>query len=289
MVFPFTDSVLSHVGIVHELQQVPVTAHDLESIRGFAPCAQRADRILGFPVWRVRLGGAGRFEHPAEQDELGSEVLGLGRSAGLVPGVQQRPGRRSPVVVVDMHDRIGPASDHEPGDHAEVPVHRSHRPPVGRAYGILQGEVRAIGEARDVQEETVRHPSKGTGWPPTGIRCTRARRLWEDAARCPRCGGHEIAEREGGFLGVATMDYLAPVRRWLSVERRALRSVTGRVLDGGCGAGRVALVLQARGREVVAIDPSVGAVDVARRRGVRDVRQRRLEDMDESLGHSEPS
>lgn len=97
--------------------------------------------------------------------------------------------------------------------------------------------------------------------------------------------GHEIVERDDGFLGVPTMDYLAPVRRWHSVERRALRSVNGRVLDVGCGAGRVALELQARGRDVVAIDPSVGAVDVARRRGVRDVRQMRLEDVDESLGH----
>ena len=90
--------------------------------------------------------------------------------------------------------------------------------------------------------------------------------------------GHEIVERDDGFLGVPTMDYLAPVRRWHSVERRALRSVNGRVLDVGCGAGRVALELQARGRDVVAIDPSVGAVDVARRRGVRDVRQMRLEE-----------
>jgi SAM-dependent methyltransferase len=97
--------------------------------------------------------------------------------------------------------------------------------------------------------------------------------------------GHEIVERDDGFLGVPTMDYLAPVRRWLRVERGAIRSVTGRVLDGGCGVGRVALELQARGREVVAIDPSAGAVDVARRRGVRDVRQMRLEDVDESLGH----
>jgi SAM-dependent methyltransferase len=69
------------------------------------------------------------------------------------------------------------------------------------------------------------------------------------------------------------------------VERKALRYARGRVLDVGCGAGRVALELQARGREVVAIDPSPGAVEVARRRGVRDVRLMRLEDVDDSLGH----
>jgi SAM-dependent methyltransferase len=100
-----------------------------------------------------------------------------------------------------------------------------------------------------------------------------------------RGSGHEIVERDDGFFHVPTIEYFAPVRRWSVVERRALRYVRGRVLDVGCGAGRVALELQARGRDVVAIDPSPGAVDVARRRGVRDVRRMRLEDVDESLGH----
>lgn len=100
-----------------------------------------------------------------------------------------------------------------------------------------------------------------------------------------RASGHEIVERDDGFIDVSTFDYLAPFRRWLDVERKALRYARGRVLDVGCGAGRVALELQARGREVVAIDPSSGAVEVARRRGVRDVRLLRLEDVDASLGH----
>ena len=43
--------------------------------------------------------------------------------------------------------------------------------------------------------------------------------------------------------------------------------------------------LQARGRKVVAIDASPGAVEVTRRRGVRDVRLMRLEDVDASLGN----
>ncbi|HSJ51308.1 MAG TPA: class I SAM-dependent methyltransferase [Actinomycetota bacterium] len=97
--------------------------------------------------------------------------------------------------------------------------------------------------------------------------------------------GHEIVERDDGFFDVPTIDYFAPVRRWPAAERRALRFVTGRVLDVGCGAGRVALELQARGHEVVAIDPSPGAVEVSRRRGVRDARRIRLEDVDPSLGH----
>jgi SAM-dependent methyltransferase len=80
------------------------------------------------------------------------------------------------------------------------------------------------------------------------------------------------------------MNYFAPVRRWPAVERQALRYVRGRVLDVGVGAGRVALELQSRGREVVGIDVSPGAVEVARRRGVRDVRLLRFEDVDDSLG-----
>jgi SAM-dependent methyltransferase len=94
----------------------------------------------------------------------------------------------------------------------------------------------------------------------------------------------EIVERDDGFVSTAVSIYFAPVRRWSSVERRALRWVRGRVLDAGVGAGRVALELQERGREVVAIDVSPGAVQVARRRGVRDARLLAFEDVDESLG-----
>jgi SAM-dependent methyltransferase len=96
----------------------------------------------------------------------------------------------------------------------------------------------------------------------------------------------EIIERDDGFVDVLEAQlYLAPVRHWAAVERRALRFVRGRVLDVGVGAGRVALELQTRGREVVAIDVSPGAVEVSRKRGVRDVRLLALEDVDASLGH----
>jgi SAM-dependent methyltransferase len=96
--------------------------------------------------------------------------------------------------------------------------------------------------------------------------------------------GPEIIEREDGFLDAAKIGYFAPVAHWPAVERRALRWVGGRVLDAGLGAGRVALELQLRGRSVVGIDVSPGAVEVARRRGVRDVRLLAFEDVDESVG-----
>jgi SAM-dependent methyltransferase len=98
--------------------------------------------------------------------------------------------------------------------------------------------------------------------------------------------GREIVERDDGFIAASGGDdvYLATYRRWPSSQRRALRFVRGRVLDVGAGAGRVALHLQERGHEVVAIDVSPLAVEASRRRGVRDARVLALEDVDESLG-----
>lgn len=86
-------------------------------------------------------------------------------------------------------------------------------------------------------------------------------------------------------LRVAKLVYFAPVAQWPAVERRALRWVRGRVLDAGVGAGRASLELQGRGRTVVGIDVSSGAVEVAHGRGVRDVRLLAFEDLDASLGH----
>jgi SAM-dependent methyltransferase len=63
-----------------------------------------------------------------------------------------------------------------------------------------------------------------------------------------------------------------------------MRLVRGRVLDVGAGAGRVSLHLQERDHDVVAIDNSPGAVEVCRRRGVRDARLLDFADVDESLG-----
>jgi SAM-dependent methyltransferase len=96
----------------------------------------------------------------------------------------------------------------------------------------------------------------------------------------------EIVERDDGFIDASASPrlYLSPFRRWPAHHRRAMRLVRGRVLDVGAGAGRVALHLQARGHDVVAIDVSPGAVEVCRRRGVKDARVCAIEDVDESLG-----
>lgn len=98
-------------------------------------------------------------------------------------------------------------------------------------------------------------------------------------------GGQEIMERDDGLIYAGDpSDYFAPLRRWPATERRAMRFVRGRVLDIGCGSGRVSLHLQERGHEVVAIDESPLAVEVARRRGVRDARELALADAGPALG-----
>lgn len=97
----------------------------------------------------------------------------------------------------------------------------------------------------------------------------------------------EIVERDDGFINTSRIGpsgYFAPYHRWPSHQRRAMRFVRGRVLDVGAGAGRVSLRLQEKGNEVVAIDASPGAVEMCRRRGVRDARLLRVEEVDTSLG-----
>jgi len=96
-------------------------------------------------------------------------------------------------------------------------------------------------------------------------------------------GGVELIERSDGYLDVsadAEVYFAEPTQLQANIAERAV----GRVLDVGCGAGRYALFLQQRGREVVAIDASPLAVEVCRRRGLRDVRLLTLEQIDATLG-----
>ena len=97
----------------------------------------------------------------------------------------------------------------------------------------------------------------------------------------------EIVERDDGTIMASKFGpstYLAPYSKWPGHQRRGLRFARGRVLDVGAGAGRVAFHLQQKGHDVVAIDISPGAVETCRRRGVRDARVMRIEDVDDSLG-----
>ncbi|MEZ4875058.1 MAG: class I SAM-dependent methyltransferase [Flavobacteriaceae bacterium] len=65
------------------------------------------------------------------------------------------------------------------------------------------------------------------------------------------------------------------------LEQKALQLAKGNVLDVGSGAGNHALWLQNKGMAVTAIDTSQGAVEVAKLRGVSNVKQVALLDFSE--------
>jgi len=84
----------------------------------------------------------------------------------------------------------------------------------------------------------------------------------------------ETIQRDDGYMeeGAGPAAYVAPFDEWPPAERRALRYIRGRVADVGCGAGRVSVVLQERGFEVVGFDASPLAVRAAGIFGLRDTR-----------------
>ena len=98
--------------------------------------------------------------------------------------------------------------------------------------------------------------------------------------------GEPQLERDDGSVGPAMGAewFFAEHDDWVEAERAAFGYVRGRVLDIGAGAGRHSLEAQRRGLEAVAIDISPGAVEVCRRRGVRDARLLPLGEIDETLG-----
>jgi SAM-dependent methyltransferase len=96
----------------------------------------------------------------------------------------------------------------------------------------------------------------------------------------------EVLERDDGHKedGAGRDGYLTPIRGWPKAERAALRHLEGRIADVGCGAGRVALVLQERGHDVVGIDASPLAIKAARSLGVRATRCVDLETLNDDIG-----
>lgn len=93
----------------------------------------------------------------------------------------------------------------------------------------------------------------------------------------------EVIERDDGLIDpseVAPKLYFAPFEEWPVIEKEGVAYARGRVLDVGCGAGRVSLYLQGRGCDVLAIDRSPLAVRVSRLRGVRRARVLALQDVD---------
>lgn len=100
-----------------------------------------------------------------------------------------------------------------------------------------------------------------------------------DAARGEKA--EHILERDDGYLNETSGEqYIAPLEEWHETEKLAVDLIEGRVLDIGCGAGRVAIYLQKAGHDVVGIDISPLAVETARERGLREVHLMSAADLD---------
>ena len=99
-------------------------------------------------------------------------------------------------------------------------------------------------------------------------------------------GGYEVNERDDGFVGVALgpLAYFAGYEAWPAHQKRAIRLAGGKVLDVGCGAGRVALHLQQKGLDVLGIDESPLAIKVCRLRGLRKARVMSITQATRKLG-----
>ena len=98
---------------------------------------------------------------------------------------------------------------------------------------------------------------------------------------------YEIVERDDGFIQAAQSGpgmYFAPYENWMPQEKEAIEYAHGRVLDVGCGAGRVCLYLQGRGHEVMGIDNSPGALEVCRQRGVSETKLLSITQVSARLG-----
>lgn len=87
--------------------------------------------------------------------------------------------------------------------------------------------------------------------------------------------GHsvEIVERDDGWVDISAgaAHYFAPYEAWLPFEKKGIKYVRGRVLDIGCGAGRVMNHLESKGHEVTGIDNSPLAIKVCQELGLQDV------------------
>jgi SAM-dependent methyltransferase len=96
----------------------------------------------------------------------------------------------------------------------------------------------------------------------------------------------EIFERDDGLVedGAGPEGYLAPFQEWPDAERQSMHYVRGRVLDVGCGAGRVSLHLQERGFDVVGLDSSPLAIRAARTLGVEETWCRSVYTLGRSIG-----
>lgn len=79
--------------------------------------------------------------------------------------------------------------------------------------------------------------------------------------------------RDDGYSNLEIVAwYFTTFPDFWAIEKPVLKFARGRVLDVGCGAGRIALYLQRKGLAVTAMDSSPRVAALASAHGVRDVR-----------------
>jgi len=79
---------------------------------------------------------------------------------------------------------------------------------------------------------------------------------------------YEVVERDDGFVGLSggAKSYFADYKEWPKWQKQAIKFAKGKVLDIGCGAGRVGLYLQKKKLDVVGIDISPLAIKVCKKK-----------------------
>jgi SAM-dependent methyltransferase len=91
----------------------------------------------------------------------------------------------------------------------------------------------------------------------------------------------EIVERDDGYIeAMPAKGYFSEYKDWPQIEQKAMEFARGKILDVGCGAGRISLYLQAKGFDVTGIDISPLAVKVCKLRGLKKVKLMPIEELD---------
>jgi len=99
--------------------------------------------------------------------------------------------------------------------------------------------------------------------------------------------GHEIVERDDGHFSInldTPQIYFSQYEDWVPNEKKAIRFARGRILDIGCGAGRMMLYMMQKGMDVTGVDISPLAVEVCRKRGLKKVEVLPITQVNSSLG-----
>ncbi len=99
---------------------------------------------------------------------------------------------------------------------------------------------------------------------------------------------YEVVEREDGFVGLSggAKAYFAGYKDWPEIQKRAIKFARGKILDIGCGVGRVGLYLQGKGLNVTGIDNSPLAIRICKARGLRKAKVLPIENIGRFPPHS---